>query len=171
MASKNSAATVKISGSAANYTPATLDPELRSAINSVLIEEGHVGKYVLCPHVPEEMSPVDPVTVLFLPRKQDPRPSFTLAACPLVQLAHDSPESRPGSPPLRRNQYLPRPSTTSFGRCAPRYSQCSLRRRQRRRCERKEAIQRRRHYQRLQRQRARGDNDSTEPSGSAGRDQ
>ncbi|EGO57704.1 hypothetical protein NEUTE1DRAFT_62828 [Neurospora tetrasperma FGSC 2508] len=44
MASKNSAATVKVSGSAANYTPATLDPELRSAINSVLIEEGHVGK-------------------------------------------------------------------------------------------------------------------------------
>ncbi|CCC05891.1 hypothetical protein SMACR_00106 [Sordaria macrospora] len=44
MASKNSSAPVKVSGSAANYTPATLDPELRSAINSVLIEEGHVGK-------------------------------------------------------------------------------------------------------------------------------
>ena len=49
MASKNSSAPVKVSGSAANYTPATLDPELRSAINSVLIEEGHVGKYVTLP--------------------------------------------------------------------------------------------------------------------------
>lgn len=46
MASKNSSAPVKVSGSAANYTPATLDPELRSTINAALIEEGHVGKYV-----------------------------------------------------------------------------------------------------------------------------
>ncbi|KAK3401275.1 hypothetical protein B0T20DRAFT_495553 [Sordaria brevicollis] len=40
----NSSASVKVSGSAANYTPATLDPELRSNINAALIEEGHVGK-------------------------------------------------------------------------------------------------------------------------------
>lgn len=163
MASKNSSATVKVSGSAANYTPATLDPELRSSINSVLIEEGHVGKYVYTlSHILSKMSPVDPVTLFR--HKQDPRSSLALAACPLVQLAYDCPEPRPRPPPFRRNQFLPRPSTTSLGRCATRYSQCSLGGQWR--CKRKEASQRRRHYKR---QRANSDNDSTQPSGSAGR--
>ncbi|SPO02974.1 uncharacterized protein DNG_05655 [Cephalotrichum gorgonifer] len=35
-------ATVKIPARAASYTPATIDPELRSAINGVLLQEGHV---------------------------------------------------------------------------------------------------------------------------------
>ncbi|KAL2271553.1 hypothetical protein VTJ83DRAFT_924 [Remersonia thermophila] len=35
---------VKVPSSAANYTPATMDSDLRSQINSVLIKEGHVSK-------------------------------------------------------------------------------------------------------------------------------
>ena len=37
---------VKVPGSAATYTPATLDPELRSQINSALLRDGHIAKYV-----------------------------------------------------------------------------------------------------------------------------
>ncbi|KAI1393887.1 uncharacterized protein F4822DRAFT_424352 [Hypoxylon trugodes] len=37
---------VKVPGSAANYTPATQDPDLRSQINMLLIREGHMAKYV-----------------------------------------------------------------------------------------------------------------------------
>ncbi|KAH7037770.1 uncharacterized protein B0I36DRAFT_359419 [Microdochium trichocladiopsis] len=35
---------VKVPSSAANYTPATLDPDLRSQINTLLIREGHITK-------------------------------------------------------------------------------------------------------------------------------
>lgn len=35
---------VKVPSSAANYTPATLDPDLRSQINTLLIREGHINK-------------------------------------------------------------------------------------------------------------------------------
>ncbi|KAK5989161.1 hypothetical protein PT974_10661 [Cladobotryum mycophilum] len=35
---------VKVPSSAANYTPATLDPDLRSQINTVLLRDGHVAK-------------------------------------------------------------------------------------------------------------------------------
>ncbi|CAM1502953.1 Fc.00g077290.m01.CDS01 [Cosmosporella sp. VM-42] len=35
---------VKVPSSAANYTPATLDPDLRSQINTVLLKDGHVNK-------------------------------------------------------------------------------------------------------------------------------
>ncbi|PTB67867.1 hypothetical protein BBK36DRAFT_1115292 [Trichoderma citrinoviride] len=35
---------VKVPPSAANYTPATLDPDLRSQINSILLKDGHVAK-------------------------------------------------------------------------------------------------------------------------------
>ncbi|KAL1843507.1 hypothetical protein VTJ49DRAFT_1378 [Mycothermus thermophilus] len=35
---------VKVPSSAANYTPATMDSDLRSQINSILIKEGHVSK-------------------------------------------------------------------------------------------------------------------------------
>ena len=38
---------VKVPGSAATYTPATLDPELRSQINSALLRDGHIAKYVM----------------------------------------------------------------------------------------------------------------------------
>ena len=38
---------VKVPGSAATYTPATLDPDLRTQINSVLLREGHITKYVM----------------------------------------------------------------------------------------------------------------------------
>lgn len=38
---------VKVPSSAANYTPATLDPDLRSQINTVLLRDGHVAKCVL----------------------------------------------------------------------------------------------------------------------------
>lgn len=38
---------VKVPSSAANYTPATLDPDLRSQINTMLLREGHVTKYEL----------------------------------------------------------------------------------------------------------------------------
>ncbi|KAK4230905.1 hypothetical protein QBC38DRAFT_507212 [Podospora fimiseda] len=44
MASNNPSTPVKVSSSAANYTPATLDHELRSQLNSVLIKEGHITK-------------------------------------------------------------------------------------------------------------------------------
>ncbi|KYK61426.1 hypothetical protein DCS_02568 [Drechmeria coniospora] len=35
---------VKVPSSAANHTPATLDPDLRSQINTVLLRDGHVAK-------------------------------------------------------------------------------------------------------------------------------
>ncbi|KAK4639153.1 hypothetical protein QC761_705600 [Podospora bellae-mahoneyi] len=45
MSNNNNPSTpVKIPPSAAGYTPATLDPELRSSINGILIKEGHVAK-------------------------------------------------------------------------------------------------------------------------------
>lgn len=36
---------VKVPSSAADYTPATLDPDLRSQINTILLRDGHVPKY------------------------------------------------------------------------------------------------------------------------------
>ncbi|KAK4167654.1 hypothetical protein QBC43DRAFT_203176 [Cladorrhinum sp. PSN259] len=44
MASHNPSTPVKVPSSAANYTAATLDHELRSQLNAVLIKEGHVTK-------------------------------------------------------------------------------------------------------------------------------
>ncbi|KAK0722904.1 hypothetical protein B0T26DRAFT_644226 [Lasiosphaeria miniovina] len=44
MASQTPSTPVKVPASAANYTPATLDPDLRSQINSLLLKEGHVTK-------------------------------------------------------------------------------------------------------------------------------
>ncbi|KAI1636693.1 hypothetical protein F4809DRAFT_608022 [Biscogniauxia mediterranea] len=35
---------VKVPNSATNYTPATLDPDLRSQINTLLLREGHINK-------------------------------------------------------------------------------------------------------------------------------
>ncbi|KAI1107252.1 hypothetical protein F4804DRAFT_221393 [Jackrogersella minutella] len=35
---------VKVPASAASYTPATLDPDLRSQINMMLLREGHINK-------------------------------------------------------------------------------------------------------------------------------
>ncbi|KAK4039710.1 hypothetical protein C8A01DRAFT_46894 [Parachaetomium inaequale] len=44
MSSQPPSTPVKVPSSAANYTAATLDPDLRSQINSILIKEGHVTK-------------------------------------------------------------------------------------------------------------------------------
>ncbi|KAG7290669.1 hypothetical protein NEMBOFW57_000672 [Staphylotrichum longicolle] len=44
MANQNPSTPVKVPSSAANHTAATLDPDLRSQINSILIKEGHVTK-------------------------------------------------------------------------------------------------------------------------------
>ncbi|KAK4106400.1 hypothetical protein N658DRAFT_414233 [Parathielavia hyrcaniae] len=44
MTSQNPSTPVKLPPSAANYTAATLDPDLRSQINSILLKEGHVTK-------------------------------------------------------------------------------------------------------------------------------
>lgn len=35
---------VKVPPTASSYTPATLDPDLRSQINAVLLRDGHVTK-------------------------------------------------------------------------------------------------------------------------------
>ncbi|KAM0247089.1 hypothetical protein ACHAQJ_009987 [Trichoderma viride] len=35
---------VKVPSSAANYTPATLDPDLRSQINTILLKDGHITR-------------------------------------------------------------------------------------------------------------------------------
>jgi hypothetical protein len=44
--SNNSPSTpVKVPSSAANHTQATLDQDLRSQINTVLLRDGHVSKY------------------------------------------------------------------------------------------------------------------------------
>ena len=40
---------VKIPAAAAGYTDATVDPQLRSDINSLLLKEGHINKWVLPP--------------------------------------------------------------------------------------------------------------------------
>lgn len=52
MANQNPSTPVKVPPSAANYTPATQDSDLRSQINSVLLKEGHVAKSVLIPRQP-----------------------------------------------------------------------------------------------------------------------
>ncbi|KAL2024482.1 hypothetical protein VTK56DRAFT_8293 [Thermocarpiscus australiensis] len=44
MASQNPSMPVKVPSSAANYTAATLDPDLRSQINTLLIKDGHAAK-------------------------------------------------------------------------------------------------------------------------------
>lgn len=44
MASQNPPTPVKVPAGAANYTPATLDPDLRSQLNMLLIKEGIVFK-------------------------------------------------------------------------------------------------------------------------------
>lgn len=44
MASTSPPTPAKVPASAASYTPATLDPDLRSQINSLLIRDGHVTK-------------------------------------------------------------------------------------------------------------------------------
>ncbi|KAK3313461.1 hypothetical protein B0H66DRAFT_643004 [Apodospora peruviana] len=44
MASTNPSTPVKVPPSAANYTAATQDPDLRSQINALLIKDGHVNK-------------------------------------------------------------------------------------------------------------------------------
>ncbi|KAH8909900.1 hypothetical protein BR93DRAFT_976104 [Coniochaeta sp. PMI_546] len=44
MASSNSSTPVKVPSSATSYTPATLDPDLRSQINTLLIKDGHINK-------------------------------------------------------------------------------------------------------------------------------
>ncbi|KAK4123514.1 hypothetical protein N657DRAFT_645069 [Parathielavia appendiculata] len=44
MTSQNPSTPVKLPSSAANYTSATLDPDLRSQINSILLKEGYVTK-------------------------------------------------------------------------------------------------------------------------------
>jgi hypothetical protein len=44
MTSQKPSTPVKVPSSAANYTAATLDPDLRSQINSILLKEGHVSK-------------------------------------------------------------------------------------------------------------------------------
>lgn len=49
---------VKVPASATTYSPATLDPDLRSQINTILLRDGHVSKCVL--HLPSS-------TVLCLP--------------------------------------------------------------------------------------------------------
>jgi hypothetical protein len=36
---------VKVPSSAASYTPATVDADLRSQINTVLLRDGHINKY------------------------------------------------------------------------------------------------------------------------------
>lgn len=38
---------VKVPSAAANYTPATLDPDLRSSINTLLLKDGHIATYGL----------------------------------------------------------------------------------------------------------------------------
>ncbi|KAM3515746.1 hypothetical protein NHJ13051_009974, partial [Beauveria bassiana] len=45
--SQRASTPVKVPSSAADYTPATLDPDLRSQINTILLRDGHVPKFVL----------------------------------------------------------------------------------------------------------------------------
>ncbi|KAM3431098.1 hypothetical protein MY4824_007299 [Beauveria thailandica] len=42
--SQRASTPVKVPSSAADYTPATLDPDLRSQINTILLRDGHVPK-------------------------------------------------------------------------------------------------------------------------------
>ncbi|KAF4123149.1 hypothetical protein GMORB2_6697 [Geosmithia morbida] len=44
MAQQPTTTPVKVPSSAASYTPATLDPDLRSQINALLLRDGHVTK-------------------------------------------------------------------------------------------------------------------------------
>ncbi|KAL2752628.1 hypothetical protein ACRALDRAFT_1083304 [Sodiomyces alcalophilus JCM 7366] len=44
MSSNPSSTPVKVSPAAADYSPATLDPDLRSQINAVLLKEGHIQR-------------------------------------------------------------------------------------------------------------------------------
>ncbi|KAF4469419.1 hypothetical protein FALBO_3684 [Fusarium albosuccineum] len=49
MSSNAPSTPVKVPSSAANHTAATLDPDLRSQINTVLLRDGHVSKCVPSP--------------------------------------------------------------------------------------------------------------------------
>jgi hypothetical protein len=52
MSSNTPSTPVKVPSSAANHTQATLDPDLRSQINTLLLRDGHVAKYVPSAHTP-----------------------------------------------------------------------------------------------------------------------
>jgi hypothetical protein len=60
MSNQNPSTPVKVPSSAANYTAATLDPDLRSQINSTLIKEGLVTKYVSATLGPTGLIPPPP---------------------------------------------------------------------------------------------------------------
>lgn len=62
---------VKIPAGAADYTAATIDPELRSTLNALLLQEGYVRRYVGAARPPSrsplralELSPTSPDGIL-----------------------------------------------------------------------------------------------------------
>ncbi|EGX96314.1 hypothetical protein CCM_00970 [Cordyceps militaris CM01] len=57
---------VKVPSSAADYTPATLDPDLRSQINTILLRDGHV---------PKSVPPPSPLSPFPFPLTNPPPPS------------------------------------------------------------------------------------------------
>lgn len=63
MSNQTSSNPVKVPPSAANNSAATLDTELRSQINTVLLKEGHIAKYATQPPLVAPL-PLNPLTLV-----------------------------------------------------------------------------------------------------------
>lgn len=103
---------VKVPSTAANYTPATLDADLRSNINAMLIRDGHVQKYVSFPGSSPlflffSTSIVSTKQTVLTPQPQNFRLPPPLPPRPPLQLAHHHPHPRPLPPAQRRSYILP----------------------------------------------------------------
>lgn len=111
---------VKVPSSAANYSPATLDPDLRSQVNTILLRDGHVTKYVLSWGVVYYATEgrYQHSRALANNKLQNPRTSPTLPQRQRSQLAYSASISRPRTPPLWRGTNLPRPPSS----CSRRYT-------------------------------------------------
>lgn len=118
---------VKVPSSAASYTPATQDPDLRSQINVLLLREGHIAKYVapssyILSHTHPTTHPYKtPDPKLTLNHLQDPRAPPPLPQRAYLKLALRSANPRSRAPPLRRRNNIPSPSAARIKRRAPRH--------------------------------------------------
>ena len=115
---------VKLPKAVSTYTTTTQDPDLRSQINTVLLRDGHISKWVFSN--PSSSSPESPTyfsiaivphavpsRVLICSFYQNPRnPSPRPQRLP-PKLAYSNSKPRPQSPTVRGVHYLPRPHVAS----------------------------------------------------------
>ncbi|KAI1085683.1 hypothetical protein F5B20DRAFT_12558 [Whalleya microplaca] len=83
---------VKVPASAATYTPATLDTELRSQVNALLLREGHINKYAL---IHPSIHPNQPSLILPSPSPPPETPNSQLTTLPPFPHPNHHPTNQP----------------------------------------------------------------------------